>query len=186
MSHETTKQNGTGADGTAQQGPSSYRSWMGSLTLVVLFAIFIGFWQYSETLIGTIDRQARDLAESRQQIKTLADILDMAGSENVRLHNLTAAGNAPFPRGKIFWNPRARQAALQLDRLPPSNKPYHVWIVVNKKPVVSRPFTIGGRDSSTVWKMFTFGPGGFDAESFVVTAGDSTLAYSVILTSSPG
>ena len=179
MNQEPTKQNGT-----PQQRPSSYRSWMGSLTLVALFAIFIGFWQYSETLIGTMDRQARDLAETRAQIKILTDILDMFGSMHAEIHDLNAAGNTPFPKAKIFWNPLAHQAALRLDRLPTSDKPYRFWVVVNKKPLVSRPFMITERDTPSVWKMLSFDPGELKVESFVITAGDSTKTYSVILASS--
>jgi len=181
MDHEPTKQNGT-----SPQRPSSYRSWMGSLTLVALFAIFIGFWQYSETLIGTIDRQASDLAEARTQIKTLTGILDMAASSHIELYDLIASGNTPFPKAKVFWNPMAHQAALLLDRLPPSDKPYRFWVVVNKKPVVSRPFMIAERDTPFVWRMLSFDSSDLKAESFVITAGDSTQAYSVILASSAG
>jgi hypothetical protein len=157
---------------------------MGSLTLVALVAIFIGFWQYSETLIGTIDRQASELTETREEIRILNSVLDIAQSPTVQIHNLLTAGDSPYPKGTIFWNPLTRQAALQFDRLSPSDKPYHLWMVANKTPVVSRPFTVADRDTVPVWKVFGFDPGDPSADSFVVTAGDSTEAFSVVLTSS--
>jgi hypothetical protein len=159
---------------------------MGSLTLVALLAIFIGFWQYSETLIGTIDRQANDLAETREHIRILNKVLDIAQSQNVQIHDLQNAGGSQYPKGKVLWNPLTREAALQLDRLAPSDKPYHLWMVANKKPVVSRSFTIADRDTISVWRVFDFDQRDPSADSFVVTAGDSTEAFSVLLTSSPG
>lgn len=185
MKRKTKKKIETGANGTGQQGRSSYRNWMGSLTLVALLAIFIGFWQYSETLIGTIDRQAGDLAEARVRMRTLSGVLDIVGSANVRLHLLMAAGNSSLARGKVFWNTETHQAALQIDHLPPADKPYQLWIVENKKPLFSRPFTVGERDTSAVWRVLTFDRGAFKAESFMVAtgAGDSTQPYSVILAS---
>ena len=179
MNHKPTTRDGAG------QPPSSYRGWMGSLTLVALLAIFIGFWQYSETLIGTIDRQAGDLAKSREEIRILNNVLDIAQSPNVKIHDLLSAGNSPYPKGKIFWNPLTFQAALRFDRLTPSDKPYHLWMVANKKPVVSRPFTITDRDTLSVWRVLDFNPRDPSAIAFVVTYGDSTEAFSVLLTSSP-
>ncbi len=158
---------------------------MGSLTLVALLAIFIGFWQYSENLIGTIDRQASDLTETRDQISILNSVLDIAQSPNVRIHSLLNAGNSPYPRGKIFWNPLTRQAAIQFERLAPSDKPYRFWAVANKKPAVFRAFTIADRDTLSVWRVLDFNQRDPSADSFVVTAGDSTEAFSVLLTSSP-
>lgn len=177
MNNEIRKTNGTGQ-------PSSYRGWMGSLTLVALLAIFIGFWQYSETLIGTIDRQANDLAETRERIRTLNRVLDIAQSQQALTYNLLAAGDSPYPAGKVLWNPLTRQAAIQINHLASSDRPYHLWVVADKKPVISQSFTISQRDTPSVWKVLDFGDGAPSAGSFIVTAGDSMEAFSVVLTSS--
>lgn len=178
-----TQQNRPAHRGPAPQVPPSYRSWMGSLTLVALLAIFIGFWQYSETMIGTVDRQAKNLSEARERINTLDKMLEIAGTTTTRLHILTSAGKAV--RGKVFWNSLTGQAALQIDQLPPSNLPYELWVVTNKRPVASQPFTVTEDDTPGVWKVLTFEQGALNPDSFMVAtgAGDSTQASSVILAS---
>lgn len=183
MKHRKTRQKPTAAEEPVQHPPSSYRSWMGTLTLVALLAIFIGFWQYSETMIGTIDRQAGDLAEARARINTLNGMLEIAGSSNTQLHVLTSARN--LTHGKVFWNPLTGRAALQVDHLPMSNTPYELWTVANKRPVASRPFTVTERDTPAVWRVLAFEPGALNPESFMIAtgAGDSMQASSVILAS---
>jgi hypothetical protein len=176
-------QNDPASPEPATSMPPSARNWMGSLTLVALLAIFIGFWQYSETMIGTIDRQARDLAKARERIKTLNEMLEIAGTTTTRLFNLASAGNAV--RGKVFWNSLTRQAGLQIDQLPPSNVPYHLWVVTDKRPVASRPFTVSEEDTPGVWTVLTFEHGALNPDSFLVATGaqDSTQASSVLLAS---
>lgn len=182
MKQQSTKQTPPAGIEPTRQMPSSYRNWMGSLTLVALLALVIGFWQYSETMIGTIDRQAKDLAEVRERIHTLHQMLEIAGTTTTQLHILTSAGNAV--RGKVFWNPLTGQAALQIDQLPPSHLPYKLWAVVDKRPVTSQPFTVTEQDTSDVWTVLTFQES-LNPDSFMVAtgAGDSTQASSVILAS---
>ena len=101
--------------------PSSYRTWMGTLTLVVLLAILIGFWQFSENLIGTIDRQAAELRE----------VHDVLTGKRLSMASLRGSADQPGAYGRILWNPETGAALLHVSDLPPAPEgaAYRLWAV---------------------------------------------------------
>jgi len=113
--------------------PSSYRTWMGYLTLVVLAVILIGFWRFSENLIGTIDRQARRVNELQRVL----------AGKDLRVIFLRGPDDRSPGFGKVIWNPESGTAILQTSNLPPLREDhvYQFWIFKNNEPVPIGTFT---------------------------------------------
>lgn len=136
--------------GSPAPQPSAYRSWMGTLTLVVLLAIFIGFWQYSETLIGTLERQAGDLAKLRADNNTLSQVVNIASSERSVWFELKSA--IAQTGAVLAWH--SGSAAVRIADLPDSGR-YFLRPTLQDQ-MEEREFLITPGDSVLEWKVLEF------------------------------
>jgi hypothetical protein len=124
---------------------------MGILTLVALLAILIGFWQYSETLIGTMERQARDLASVRARNEVLSRALDLLTSPNV--HRYAPDSDSAF-KSALLWESRSRSIVLGINgRIPEAS--YELQAISQSQKTFSWPFIVTGTDSGTFWQVFS-------------------------------
>lgn len=100
------------------------RRWMGILSLVILLAIVIGFWRYSENLIGSLEYQAASIREKNEFLAIIA-------SPNARLIPLGAPANSANTYGKLIFDSTSGDAVLYVRGLPPTSgsEKYCLWLV---------------------------------------------------------
>lgn len=104
--------------------PAASRRWMGILTLVILLAILIGFWRYSENLIGSLEYQAASIREKNEFLAIIA-------SPNARLILLEAPADSGNAYGKLIFDSGSGDAVIYVRGLSPTAgaERYCLWHV---------------------------------------------------------
>ncbi|MEP0822796.1 MAG: anti-sigma factor [Ignavibacterium sp.] len=107
-----------------EQAPrASSRRWMGILTLVILLAIVIGFWRYSENLIGSLEYQAASIREKNE-------VLAIIASPHARLIPLKAPADSGSAFGKLIFDSGSGDAVIYVRGLFPTAgaERYCLWL----------------------------------------------------------
>lgn len=109
---------------------SSSRTWMGILTLVILLALLLGFWRYSENLIASLEYQAQSLRENEE-------ILRIVAAPDVVAVPLTGTADHPQAYGKLMIEPGTGDAAVYVQGVPATagDQRYCLWLAAEKAAV---------------------------------------------------
>lgn len=103
------------------RGPS--RTWMGILTLVILLALILGFWRYSEHLIASLEYQAQSLRENEE-------ILRIVAARDLVTVPLTGTAEHPQAHAKLMIDPGTGDAAVYVQGVPATttDQRYCLWL----------------------------------------------------------
>lgn len=96
---------------------------MGILTLVILLALILGFWRYSEHLITSLEYQAQSLRENEE-------ILRIVAARDVVAIPLAGTADHPLAHGKLMIDPATGDAAVYVQGVPATtaDQRYCLWL----------------------------------------------------------
>lgn len=169
-----------------EQKPMPKRSWLPLGITAVFLIMVVGFSLYVSSLMGTIDRQSKNLASVQQERQQLTaqlvelkdeltrkeELLKVISSRRIEITIMGGQKINPVGYGKIIWDPERGTAVLQVSNLPapPSDKDYQLWVIKDKKPISAGVFAV--RDTM---------PSFFKIENLAVTDPRQIAAFAVTL-----
>ena len=136
---------------TQSSTQTQQRPWFGYAVAFVSVLILLALGLYSNSLIGRLDSQSKQISSQQQQIVALKDelqqkeeLLNVLQSPKIDMVFMNGLAPSPTGYGKIIWDPVKKVAIFQVANLPaiPADKDYQLWIIKNKKPIPAGVFSV--------------------------------------------
>lgn len=117
------------------------QSWVQYASLLLILFIVVGFWLYSESLIGSIESLRSELGRTRSELTRQRLYLETLSAPEFLVYSLR--GVFPANRGTVFFEPSARTALLYVPVLPPAPRDslYQLWALHGKHTVAAGSFS---------------------------------------------
>ena len=127
------------------------QSWVRYASLLLILFIVVGFWFYSESLIGSIESLRSELARTRSELARQQEYLKTLSASKFLVYSLK--GDFPADRGSVFFEPTSRTAMLYLPVLPPADKAthYQLWALHGQRPVPAGSFSNDSTAAESFW-----------------------------------
>ena len=128
------------------------QSWVRYASLLLILFIVVGFWLYSESLIGSIESLRSELSRTRSELARQQEYLKTLSASEFWVYSLK--GDFPADRGSVFLEPSSGTAMLYVPVLPPAGRGsfYQLWALRGQHPVPAGSFS----NDSTAMESFWF------------------------------
>ncbi|MGB3589899.1 MAG: anti-sigma factor, partial [Tunicatimonas sp.] len=134
-----------------------------SLLFAILSAVaalyFRGQWREAEQQLDQVLTQNQEIASqyetATQRADQLSENLSVVTSPNFQTIRLAGTENFPNNSAQVYWNPTESRVYLNPGNLsvPPSDKQYQLWAIVDGKPVSAGLLTLSEENTSQLVAM---------------------------------
>ena len=145
------------------------QSWVRYASLLLILFIVVGFWFYSESLIGSIESLRSELAGTRSELARQQQYLKTLSASEFLVYSLR--GDFPADRGTVFFEPSSRTALLYMPVLPPAHRDslYQLWTLHGKHPVAAGSFSNDSTVIESFWYTAVIDSSAGKPDGFLVT-----------------
>ncbi len=134
-----------------------------SLLFAILSAVaalyFRGQWREAEQQLDQVLTQNQEIASqyetATQRADQLSENLSVVTSPNFQTIRLAGTENFPNNSAQVYWNPTESRVYLNPGNLsvPPSDKQYQLWAIVDGQPVSAGLLTLSEENTSQLVAM---------------------------------